>query len=62
MKIEDIISKVRVYGLDESIAASKLPMAVNPDEVTPEITDRTKKLGQAKSGSGHDNFLKGIVV
>ena len=62
MKIEDIISKVRVYGLDESVAASKLPMAVNPDEVTPEITDRTKKLGQAKSGSGHDNCLKGIVV
>lgn len=62
MEIEDIISKVRVYGLDESVAASKLPMAVDPDEVTSEITDRTKKLGQAKSGSGHDNFLKGIVV
>ena len=62
MKIEDIISNVKVYGLDESVAASKLPMAVDPDEVTSEITDRTKKLGQAKSGSGHDNFLKGIVV
>lgn len=62
MKIEDIISNVKVYGLDESVAASKLPMAINADEVTSEITDRTKKLGQAKSGSGHDNFLKGIVV
>ena len=62
MKIEDIISNVKVYGLDESIAASKLPMAVKAEEVTSEITERTKKLGQAKSGSGHDNFLKGIIV
>lgn len=62
MKIEDIISNVKVYGLDESIAASKLPMAVKAEEVTSEVTNRTKKLGQAERGSGHDNFLKGIIV
>lgn len=59
---EDIVSNVKVYGLDDSIKASKYPMAVNTDECDCTIVDRTRKLGQADRGSGHDNFLKGIIV
>jgi len=56
---------VRVYGLEESVKASGLPMRMdtpNYDKVGSRDFDRAKKLGKVKSGSGHDNFLKGIVV
>ena len=33
----DLISKVRVYGLEESIEASKYPMAVDVEKCTNEI-------------------------
>lgn len=56
------ISNVNVYGLDNAIRVSKLPMAVNAEDCTKEATKTTAKLGSCKSGTGHDNFLKGIVV
>ena len=59
---KDIISYVKVYGIDESIKASKYPMAVDTNKCTYEITDRTRQLGNVQTGTGHDNFLKGIVV
>ena len=59
---KDIISNVKVYGIDESIKASKYPMAVDTNKCTYEITDRTRQLGNVQTGTGHDNFLKGIVV
>ena len=59
---KDIISDVKVYSIDESIKASKYPMAVDTNKCTYEITDRTRQLGNVQTGTGHDNFLKGIVV
>ena len=59
---KDIISDVKVYGIDESIKASKYPMAVDTNKCTYEITDRTRQLGNVQTGTGHDNFLKGIVI
>ena len=58
----DTIKNVQIYGLEESIRASKFPMAVNTDKCTSEITERTISLGSAATGTGHDNFLKGIIV
>lgn len=57
-----MISKVRVYGLEESVAASKYPMSVDVESCTDEITPRVKALGSCEKGSGHDNFLNGIIV
>jgi hypothetical protein len=57
-----MISKVRVYGLDESVAASKYPMSVDTETCTSEITPRVEALGSCDTGTGHDNFLNGIVV
>lgn len=63
------IKNVKVYDLEESIKASSYPMAVGstPEEVS--FSDliegdfnRAQRLGSVKSGTGHDNFLKGIVV
>ena len=56
------IDKVKVYGLDEAIRASKYPKSVDTSKVTSDITDTVKALGRAYSGSGHDNFLNGIIV
>lgn len=62
MNWNEIISDVKVYGMEESIRASKYPMAVDVSKCTSEITKRTKALANAKSGSGHDCFEKGIIV
>lgn len=56
------IDNVRVYGLDESIKASKYPKSVDVNECTHEITDTTRKLGSCKTGTGHDQFLTGCIV
>jgi hypothetical protein len=56
------IDNVEVYGYWESIKASKYPMAVDTSKCTKDITDITKSLASVPTGTGHDNFLKGIIV
>ena len=58
MKLENI----NVYNLENAIRASKFPMSVNVNKITDEITNTTEKLGSAAPGTGHDNFLQGILV
>lgn len=58
MKIEN----GRVYGLENAIRVSKFPMAVNVDKCNDEITNTTINLASVNIGTGHDNFLKGIIV
>ena len=62
LEIKDIISNVNVYGLEESVKASKYPFAVNTEDCSTEIVDRTKILGSCQGGQGHDTFLHGIIV
>lgn len=57
-----LISNVKVYGVEESIAASKYPMSVDVESCTDEITPTVKALGKCKTGTGHDNFLNGCIV
>lgn len=57
-----MISKVNVYGLHESVEASKYPMAVNVEDCNDDITERVKALGKCECGTGHDQFLTGIIV
>lgn len=59
---KNIIDNVCVYGLDESVKASKYPMATDTEKCTDEITDRTLSLAGCPLGTGHDQFLTGIVV
>ena len=56
------IDNVKVYGLLESVQASKYPMSVDVAECTNEITNRTRKLGSCVTGTGHDQFLTGCIV
>ena len=57
-----IISNVQVYGLEESIKASKYPMAVDISKLDSDLTEMAIKLAQSDKGEGHDNWLNGIVV
>lgn len=57
-----IVDNVCVYGLEDSIRASKYPMAVDTADCTGEMTKTVCKLGRCSPGTGHDQFLTGIVV
>lgn len=58
------IGKTEVYGLEFAVKASGNPMrtALNREEVNEKDFLRAEKLGSCRSGEGHDNYLKGIVV
>lgn len=51
-----------VFGFPSSVKASKYPMSTDIDSLTHEITDTVVGLAQAEKGSGHDQFLTGIIV
>lgn len=57
-----------VYGLKHSVIASGYPKSLNLEDleddplITYDEMVRADKLGNAKPGSGHDCYLKGIIV
>ncbi|MCQ2753250.1 MAG: hypothetical protein MJ206_03250 [Bacilli bacterium] len=53
-----------VYGLERAVKASGNPMRTEIDSGTCDEKDFTRaaKLGGARNGQGHDNYLKGILV
>lgn len=57
-----MVSNVKVYGLEESIKASKYPMSVDTAQCNTDVTDRVQKLASCPTGTGHDQFLTGIIV
>ena len=57
-----LIQNCKVYGLNESVKASKYPMAVDIKKCTSDVTERTVKLANCVTGTGHDQFLTGIIV
>ena len=62
MKWEDVVSNVKVYGLDDAVRGAKYSFAVDLSKVSDEVTDTTRKLAKSPVGSGHDNFLNGAIV
>lgn len=57
-----MIKNVQVYGLEDSIKASKYPMATDTDKCTSKITNTVRSLAGCVTGTGHDQFLTGIIV
>lgn len=57
-----VIDNIHVYGLENAIRGSKFPMATDTQKVNSEITKTTKKLGSCNPGTGHDQYLTGIIV
>ena len=62
ISVNDVVSNVKVYGLDQSVTASKYPFATDIDKCNSEITKTVLALAQAPHGSGEDTFMHGIVV
>lgn len=59
------IKNHEVYGLERAIVTSGYPMIADLDKWQPNMESRTKSacnLAKTRSGLGHDNFLKGIIV
>lgn len=57
-----VLSNVYVFGLANAVRGSKLPMAVDVNAVNSDITKTTKNLGTVDPGTGHDQFLTGIIA
>ena len=58
----EVVSNVDVYGLEKSIIRSKYPKAVDISKCTADITKGVESLASCPTGTGHDNFLNGIIV
>ena len=58
----NVVGNWLVFGFPTSVKASKYPMSTDIDSLTHEITDTVVGLAQAEKGSGHDQFLTGIIV
>lgn len=56
------ITNIEVYNLENAIKASKYPMATDVDKTTTDITNTVQTLGKSAPGTGHDNFLQGVLV
>lgn len=56
------IDNVNVYGFTGAVRAAKFSMSVNTDELTDELTGGIQGLAEAPIGSGHDNWLNGVIV
>lgn len=56
------ITNVEVYGLDRAIKTAKYPMAVDIDKLNSELTAGINACMNCRTGEGHDNALKGIIV
>lgn len=62
MRYEDVVSNVNVYGFEEAVKGAKYSYAIDTNAVTGEVTKTTLSLANSKAGSGHDQFMTGIIV
>ena len=62
VNIEDVVSEVRVYGLESAIKGSKYPMATDVNKLTDEPTNTVKSLWSSGKAEGHDQSLTGVIV
>ena len=56
------IENVEVFGLERAIKTAKYPKAVDINSLNSELTKGIQACSSCPSGTGHDNFLKGIIV
>ena len=60
------IKNVEIFGLERSMRKAAYSMKMGDPDLTDvgnaEDIKRSSKLGKVKIGSGHDTFLKGIIV
>lgn len=62
MDYKNVVSNVMVYGLNDSIRRAKYPMSADLTNINFDLTSGIKKLAQCERGSGHDQWLTGVIV
>ena len=62
MEYDEIIKNVKIYGLENAVKCSKYPMATDTEAVTADITVGVNNRGKTPAGTGHNNFLIGVIV
>ena len=62
MDYSEIISNVKVYGLEESIKRAKYPMSTDVGKLNSDLTSGIVSLARSERGAGHDQWLTGVIV
>ena len=62
MNYSEIISNVKVYGLEESIKRAKYPMSTDVGKLNSDLTPGIASLARSERGAGHDQWLTGVIV
>ena len=59
---QDVVSNVNIYGLEESVKGTKVPVQMDYNAKNEEVTERNVRVAQGESGIGQDYFLNGVIV
>lgn len=59
---DTVISNLHIYGFDNAIRGSKFPMITNVCDATSDVTKTSYTLAQSERGSGHDQYLTGVIA
>lgn len=62
MHSKDIVGEYHVYGLEKSIEVAQYPKLTDISKAKLQMPEGIRKLGMTAPGTGHCNFLKGIIV
>lgn len=62
MKIKEVVNNVNIFGLENAVKVSKYAMSTDTNSCTSEITTGVDVRGECKAGTGHNNFLLGVIV
>lgn len=60
--MKKIINNIQVFGLENAVRVSKYPMSIDTANLNNNITSTVNNLAKTPIGTGHDNFLLGIIV
>ena len=63
-KVDDYgpVSNAKVFGLGDSVKRAKYPMSVDTSKPNTILTPGINSLARSAPGSGHDQFLTGVIV
>lgn len=56
------VANAKVYGLKNSVRRAKFPMNVDVGTINTELTKGIEVIAQSPGGSGHDQWLTGVIV
>lgn len=61
-QVKNLAFHTLIETMENSVRASKFPMATDTDKVNGDMTETVDRLATCPPGTGHNNFLSGIIV